>query len=73
LATLKREISDLTAWIKSSPPAEGFDEIPYPGELEARTRKERLANGIPLAETTWDEIKRLMDEFNVGTSLTSLP
>ena len=72
LETLKREISDLTAWIKSSPPAEGFDEILYPGELEARRRKERLASGIPLDNTTWDEIKQLVDEYNVGTSLTSL-
>ena len=72
LETLKREISDLTAWIKSSPPAEGFDEILYPGELEVRMRKERLANGIPLDDTTWDEIKRLVDEYNAGTSLTSL-
>lgn len=72
LETLKREISDLTAWIKTSPLAEGFDEILYPGELEARRRKERLANGIPLDDTTWDEIKQLVDEYNVGTSLTSL-
>lgn len=72
LETLKREINDLTAWIKSSPLAEGFDEILYPGELEARRRKERLANGIPLDDTTWDEIKQLVDEYNVGTSLTSL-
>ena len=56
LETLKQEIGDLTAWMKSCPPAEGFDEVLYPGELEARTRKERLANGVPLDDTTWEEI-----------------
>ena len=65
LETLKREISDLTAWIKSSPPAEGFDEVLYPGELETRTRKERLANGVPLDETTWEEIQKLAEEHHV--------
>ena len=72
LETLKREISDLTAWIKSSPPAEGFKEILYPGELEARTRKERLANGVPLDDTTWEEIQRLAEEHDIKTPLEAL-
>jgi uncharacterized oxidoreductase len=69
LETLKQEISDLTAWIKSSPPATGFDEILYPGEIEVRTRRERLANGIPLDDETWNEFRELAEEHGVGVSV----
>jgi len=70
--TLKREIGDLTEWLKSSPPAEGFDEVLYPGEPEARTRRERLACGVPLDDTTWDELKKLVQEFKLTGSLPPL-
>jgi len=66
IEALKREIGEFTAWMKSSPPAEGFDEVLYPGELETRTRKERLANGIPLDDTTWSEFRTLAEEHGVS-------
>lgn len=65
LGQLKWEIGDLTAWMKSCPPAEGFEEVLYPGEIEARTRKERLAKGVPLDGTTWDEFRGLAEEHGV--------
>ena len=65
LETLKQEVGDLAGWVKSSPPAEGFDEVSYPGEPEARTREERLANGVPLDGATWEEIRGLAEEFGV--------
>ena len=35
-----------------------IDEVLLPGELEFRTRTERLANGIPIDDSTWTEIQR---------------
>jgi LDH2 family malate/lactate/ureidoglycolate dehydrogenase len=42
--------------IKAIPPAKGFDEVLLPGEPEQRSKADRLANGIPIAEATWDAI-----------------
>jgi len=70
--TLKEEINEMTEWIKSSPPAEGFDEILYPGELEARSRKERLSSGVPLDGTTYEELVQLASEYNTVTRLSPL-
>ena len=38
----------LVAIIKSTPPAEGYDEVLVAGEPEWRMEAERRANGIPL-------------------------
>jgi LDH2 family malate/lactate/ureidoglycolate dehydrogenase len=52
-ASLIRELHD---YMKSSPPAEGFDEVILPGELDFKTRETRLRDGIPIDEKTWEEI-----------------
>ena len=46
------DVERLIAWVKTSPPAAPHGEVLLPGELELRTREERLRSGIPLdAET----------------------
>ncbi len=40
-------------YVKSSKPAEGFDEVLMPGEPELRTAKAGKESGIPLDEATW--------------------
>lgn len=42
--------------IKSVRRAHGSDEILYPGEPEARTRAARLAHGIEVPATIWDQL-----------------
>ena len=49
------ESEKFVAHVKSSPPAEGFDEILMPGEIEARVAQKR-ANGIAVEEETWRQI-----------------
>ena len=39
--------------VRAIPPAEGFDEVVVPGDLEARSRADRRANGIPLPDDVW--------------------
>lgn len=51
-AELKRYI----AYIKSARPADPNGEVLVPGEPEQRTRAERLAGGIPLADDAWAAI-----------------
>jgi uncharacterized oxidoreductase len=49
-------IEEMRSYVKSSKPAEGFDEVLMPGEPESRTAKGRKQNGIPLDEATWQAI-----------------
>lgn len=53
----KRNVAEFAAHLKATPRAAGFDEILLPGELEWRTRRERLRTGIPLPEATWTKIQ----------------
>jgi uncharacterized oxidoreductase len=53
--------------IGSSPPAAGFDSVQLPGDPELRMREQRIVDGIPLAQSTWDEIVALADELGVST------
>lgn len=43
-------------YFKSSKPIEAGGEVLVPGEPEIRTRKERLAKGVPLPDDTWASI-----------------
>jgi LDH2 family malate/lactate/ureidoglycolate dehydrogenase len=58
---MQRYISEL----KSVPLAQGFDEIVYPGELEARSEERNRAEGILLPEDTRADLRKLADAFGV--------
>jgi uncharacterized oxidoreductase len=45
------------AYVKASRPTTPGGEVLIPGEVEARTRAERLANGVPLQDGTWAAIQ----------------
>jgi uncharacterized oxidoreductase len=59
------QVEAFCAKIKASTPAEGFSEVLLPGEPESRTRQQRLAKGIFIPETTWQEFCTLANELNV--------
>ena len=46
------DLDDLVAYIRDTPTAPGADSIQLPGEPESRTRRQRLADGIPLDGAT---------------------
>jgi len=50
------DVTRYIAYFKSAKPAKGVDEVLVPGEPERRTRAERLKNGVPLTEATWNSI-----------------
>jgi uncharacterized oxidoreductase len=66
LIAFQRTISDLIRHVKSSPPALGVQEVMVPGELEARTRRDRLRDGIPLEPNTWDALQGLFNRFHLA-------
>lgn len=55
-ATYKAKVDQLIADARSIKPAEGFNEVLLPGELEWRSEQERRAHGIPLYEADWQAI-----------------
>ncbi len=48
------DVERYLAFFKSSRPIEAGTEVLAPGDPEIRTRKKRLAEGIPLPDTTWE-------------------
>ena len=69
LADFKREVGEFARYIKATPPAEGFSEIYYPGELEHRREQERRANGIPVEDATWNKLRALADGYGIADKL----
>jgi uncharacterized oxidoreductase len=57
-----REVRD---YMKSSRPAEGFDEVMLPGEPEFLKKKQREESGIALADATWAEILKAATSLGV--------
>ena len=45
-------MDETVAYIKSSRPAPGFEEVLVPGELEFRTLRQRQKDGIPVDAAT---------------------
>jgi uncharacterized oxidoreductase len=61
-----RDVDDFVEYLKATPPAAGFEEVMYPGELEARTRSAREAHGIPLDESTVSALKGVAARLEVA-------
>ena len=61
-------VDGIKASILSSPPAKGSNGPVMPGGLDFKTRKERQASGIPVAETTWDTIVEAGKWFGVDVN-----
>jgi len=51
-----KDIAKYVAFVKSSRPTTAGAEILVPGEPEARMRRQRLAEGVPLPDDTWAAI-----------------
>ena len=51
--------------VKSSPVAEGFDEILLPGEIESKVKRKRTEEGIFVEDKTWEQILKWSQKFGV--------
>ena len=59
------EVDRFIEWVKSSPPAEGFDEVMLPGENSYRIYQERVVKGIFVDDVAWSQIEELARELEV--------
>jgi uncharacterized oxidoreductase len=55
-ASFNAEVSRFVEWVKSSARVTPDGEILMPGEIEERTKAQRLRDGIEIDETTWSQI-----------------
>lgn len=60
------EMQRFVAYVKSSRRVDPQVEILMPGELEERTKAMRLAEGIPLDDTTWRQIVETAESLGVS-------
>ncbi|MGH7263470.1 MAG: Ldh family oxidoreductase, partial [Candidatus Rokuibacteriota bacterium] len=59
LAEFKAEVAAFARYLKATPPATGFAEVLYPGEIEHRTAARRRREGIPIEDDTWSRLEAL--------------
>jgi uncharacterized oxidoreductase len=58
-------------FVKSSEKVSPTTEILVPGDIERRTRAERMVQGIELDENTWNQIATCAQSLGVRTDLTA--
>lgn len=56
------------AAVETSTPVDGVERVLLPGQPEEYARIQRLAEGIPLADQTWNEICACAADLNVHTA-----
>ena len=69
LDVFKREVREFAEYLKATPPAAGFTEVLYPGEIEHRRERERKEKGIPIEDATWDALRARADGYGVKERL----
>jgi uncharacterized oxidoreductase len=67
-ALLEGETNAFIEWVKASPAARDGEGVLVAGEPERRTRKQRLAEGIPMDANSWDEILRAAAKLGADAS-----
>lgn len=69
LAEFNARMEGYIAELKSVPLAQGFDEVVYPGELEARNDARHRAEGLSLPPDTLADLRKLADELGLTQQL----
>jgi LDH2 family malate/lactate/ureidoglycolate dehydrogenase len=64
-AEFAERMAALIARLKSLAPAEGFAEVNYPGEIEARLAAERRVAGIPLSDECLAALRKLAADLGI--------
>jgi hydroxycarboxylate dehydrogenase B len=64
--SFESEAHAFIAWMKASPPRDGFGEVLSAGEPERALKAQRLAHGIPVDATTWTEILQAATRLGVS-------
>ena len=69
LEDFKREVTELAQYLKDTPPAVGFSEVFYPGEIEHIKTQKALQEGIFVEDSSWEKLSDLAKEYGVADEL----
>ena len=69
LVQFNARMEEFIAEIKSVPLAKGFDEVFYPGEMEARNDEKNRREGLVLPEDTRTDLARIAKLTNLESKL----
>jgi LDH2 family malate/lactate/ureidoglycolate dehydrogenase len=69
LAEFNARMGMLIAQIKAVPLAQGFSEVFYPGEIEARNDIENRREGLLLPEDTLADLKNIAAQYKLESRL----
>jgi len=69
LEEFKKEMGEFVEFVKDSPPAAGFKEVLYPGEIEYRTEQTRRKEGIFVEDETWAQISGLIQSLGLESQI----
>ena len=72
LETIRAEVQQMMRYVQNTPPMEGSSGVVFPGERSAKSRQERLAQGIPVDPTTWAQVEALFDPYGVRDQLADV-
>lgn len=65
-ATFAGEVQCFVAWVKSAEKVAPDGDILMPGEIEERTKAQRLRDGLEIDETTWKQITDTAAAVGIG-------
>jgi LDH2 family malate/lactate/ureidoglycolate dehydrogenase len=65
-ADYQRAVTAVLDSVKATPPAQGFSEVLTPGEPEQRSRAQRVAEGIEVPDTIWQQIAECAQRLGVS-------
>jgi len=66
LATFKANLGQMIAELNAIPPAQGFDKVYYPGQVEGEKRQLRRAQGIPIDPGLYNELVQVGTRFGIS-------
>lgn len=69
LAEFKAEVAEFARYLKATPPAEGFEEVLYPGEIESRRAAANARKGIEVEDATWAKLVDLAKGYGIAGEL----
>jgi ureidoglycolate dehydrogenase (NAD+) len=65
LEMLKARLGEMLSEFNALPPAEGFERVYYPGQIEGLQRERRRAEGIAIDPGLYEELGSLGERFGV--------
>ena len=69
LAQFNARMEELILQIKAVPLAQGFSEVFYPGEIEARNDVTNRRDGLSLPDDTLADLRKVADDFGLRGDL----